>query len=174
MGFLSLVVGYRIRTLCTVIAVAGSPTAPTSATGVSTTSLRVSGKVPTTSPSLVSSSRTIRTTEDLIAERLAQPLPHFSATNATDFMKWAYLFIYHYKIIPGFMREVFDRPREELSFEHVTDAQVNFLYFVLWERLLPIVSQLTGVQSMLEEIPVFEVHSLWQVLKNEFCPPHKS
>ena len=89
------------------IAAAGSPTAPTSATGVSTTSPSVSGMVPTTSPSLLSSSRSIRTTEDLIAERLAQPVPHFSATNATDFMKLAYLFINHFKIVPGFMREVF-------------------------------------------------------------------
>ena len=108
----------------------------------------------------ISSSRSIRTVEDLIAERLAQPLPSFSATNATEFMKWAYQFINHFRLIPGFTREMLERPRDEISFGPVPDAQVTLLYLVLWERLFHIASQLTGIQSILEEIPMGELHSL--------------
>ena len=153
------------------IAAAGSPTAPTSSTtSASSLPLPASGNISVLSSSSISSSRSIRTPDDLIAERLAQPLPPFVATNATDFMKWAYLFINHFRLIPGFSREVLERPRDEISFGSVPDSQVNFLYLVLWERLFLIVSQITGIHSTLEDIPMGDISSLWTVLKNEFCP----
>ena len=152
------------------IAAAGSPTATTSTTGVSSTPPPASANASMMPSSSISSSRSIRTVDDLIAERLAQPLPSFSATNSTEFMKWAYQFINHFRLIPGFTREMLERPRDEISFGTVPDAQVTLLYLVLWERLFLIASQLTGILSTLEEIPMGELHSLWTVLKNEFCP----
>ena len=85
------------------------------------------GNVSMMSSSSISSSRSIRTADYLIAERQAQPLPSFSATNATEFTKWAYLIMKHFKLIPGFTREVLERPRYEISFGPVPDAQVTFL-----------------------------------------------
>ena len=62
-------------------------------------------------------------------------------------MKWAYQFINHFRLIPGFTREMLERPRDEISFGPVPDAQVTLLYLVLWEPLFLIASQLTGMDS---------------------------
>ena len=152
------------------IVAAGNSTAPTSAVTTLSTPPPVSVNPSVITTSSLSSTRSIRTVDDLIAERLAESLPKFSATNATEFMNWAYLVINHFHIIPGFEKSILDLPRDEISFSHVTDEQVTFIYTYLWQRLFPIVSQLPGIHTKLQRVPIYEVHSLWKVLKEAFCP----
>ena len=96
---------------------AGSPTAPTSTTSASSTIQFASVNSPVLSISTFSSStRSVRAIDDLIAERLTENLPKFSATNATEFMRWAFLVFNHLNIIPGFCKSILEIPREEIIF----------------------------------------------------------
>ena len=152
----------------TIIA-AASPTAPTASSVASSTpppALLTSSLLSTLS---MPSVRSIRSIDDLIAEQLVQPLPLFSATNLQEFMSWAYLIFHHFHLIPGFTREIFDKPRSEISFGAVPEDRVDSIYFILWDKLYPIVNARKGVQSMMATIPRDEVHSLWKVLKPGFC-----
>ena len=56
----------------------------------------------------------------------------WTTRGATEFMNWAYLVINHFHIIPGFDKSILDLPRDELSFSHICDAQVTFMYAYLW------------------------------------------
>ena len=85
-------------------------------------------------------------------------------------MSWTYLIFHQLHLVPGFSREIFDRPRSELSFCSLTDDAVSFLFTILWDKLYPIANHRKGVQSMLATIPRDEVHSLWKLLKRGFCP----
>ena len=151
---------------------AGSPTtAPASTTSASSTppSASVNSSVLSIS-TLSSSARSVRTVDDLIAERLAENLPKFTATNATEFMHWAYLVFNHFNFIPGYRKSILELPREEIVFTDVNEAQIEFLYTYLWQRLFPIVSQISGIHTKLQRVPMLDVHGLWRVLKEVYCP----
>ena len=97
------------------IIAAGTPTAPTG----TVTSLTPTSNV--AQPSLVSTSshltqRSIRSIDDLVAERIADKLPPFSATTTADFMNWSFLVINLFSSLPAFSEEELNKPREQLSF----------------------------------------------------------
>ena len=149
---------------------AGSPTVPTAPSVTSSTpsSTQLTSSLPSTlTPS---STRSIKSLEDLIAEKFTQPLPPFTATTLPEFMSWTYLVFHQLRLVPGFSREIFDQPRSELSFGSLPHDAVSFIYTILWDKLYPIVNSRPGIQSMLTTIPQDEVHSLWKLLKRGFCP----
>ena len=149
---------------------AASPTAPTapSVTSATPSSTLLTSSLPSTLTT--SSTRSIKSLEDLIAEKFTQPFPPFTATTLPEFMSWTYLVFHQLRLVPGFTREIFDRPRSEISFGSIADSVVTFIYTILWDKLYPIVNSRPGVQSMIATIPEDEVHSLWQLLKRGFCP----
>ena len=149
---------------------AGSPAAPTAPSVTSSTPSITPFDSSLPSTLTLSSTRSIRSIEDLAAERLAQPFPPFTATTLQDFMSWTYLVFHQLHLVPGFTPEIFEKPRSELSFDSVPVERVNLLYEMLWDKLYPIVSPRKGVQTMISTIPSPEVHSLWKVLKRGFCP----
>ena len=149
---------------------AASPTPPTASSVTSSTPPPALSTSSLPSTLSMSSVRSIRSIDDLIAEKLAQPFPTFTATNLQEFMSWSYLLFHHFHLISGFTREIFDKPRSDISFGTVPDDRVNLIYFILWDRLYPIVNSRKGVQSMIATIPDGEVHLLWNVLKRGFCP----
>ena len=151
------------------IIAAGTPTAPTG----TVTSLTPTSNV--AQPSLVSTSshltqRSIRSIDDLVAERIADKLPPFSATTTAEFMNWSFLVINHFSLLPAFSEEVLSKPREQLSFGTASPDVVDFMYKYVWERLFPIISQVPGIQMRVRRVPRLHISQLWQVFRDKFCP----
>ena len=78
----------------------------------------------------MSSVRFIRSIDDLIAEKLAQPLPTFSANNLQEFMPCASLLFHNFHLIPGSTPKIFDKPRSEILFGAVPEDNVDLIYFM--------------------------------------------
>ena len=115
------------------IIAAGTPTAQTANV---TSSTPTSNVAPPSLPSTSSqhTQRSMRSIDDLIAERIADKLPPFSASTTAEFMNWTFLVINHFSLLPAFTEEVLHRPRELISFGTASTETVDFMYKYVWER----------------------------------------
>ena len=61
---------------------------------------------------------TIRSVDDLVAERIADKLPPFSATTTEEFMRWSFLVIKHFNLLSGLTEDILQKPIEQTSSWH--------------------------------------------------------
>ena len=101
--------------------------------------------------------KSIKTIDELA--NLAENLRKFAGINAMEFMNWAYLVINNFHII---FTENSNRPRD--------DEQVTFIYTLQTTNSRDgfLVGQFPGTHTKLQSIPMYEIRSVWKVLKRVF------
>jgi len=122
------------------------------------------------SPNTFLSTKSMRTIEDLVNERLADKLPKFVAKEAPEFLAWALAVKAHFSRLPGFREDILIRPRLDLSFDTISDTEVEFIYQYIWDRLYPVVSMIPGIHSKLTRVQRYNICGLWKIVNEKFLP----
>jgi len=152
------------------IQAAATPSVPASPLPVPVATTPVSSATTVSPNTIVTSSRSVRTIDYLVNERLADKLPNLAAKNASEFMAWAYSVKGQFSRIPGFQSDLLSKPRSLLTFGAIAVNEIEFLYQYMWERLYPVVSILPGVHSKLTKLLLYDVNGLWKILNDKFLP----
>ena len=106
----------------------------------------------------------------MVAERIADKLPPFSATTTEEFMRWSFLVIKHFNLLSRFTEDILQKPREQTSFGIASSEVIDFIYKYMWERLFAVISQVSGIQMKVRWVPRLQLCQLWQVFRDKFCP----